>query len=297
MPRYEHLPLRRIEGELPRRKRSGGRPPVLNPLEHGPKISSEVASVLESYQRSPSIGDVDPALILRVRTAAAIDEEDWRRAGMSILATDPNNALVMFANDRELVEFRRRVQVYQESPPRNQKNPQYAGFMNAIEELSEISPTDRIGPALKAEGVGSPEQFLPQDRRIVDVELWQPNPEEVDRYIFRVTQRVEALGGTVVNTYRGNAAVLLRIDGTGVVMQALLQLPEVASVDLPPLADFPPVDTVEIAIGDIGRIEAPEPTSSVIGVVDSGIASAHPLLEPAVVAAFGVPQELGDDDA
>jgi len=297
MARHPHLLLRRLEGELlPRRKHGSGRPTVRNPGEHGPKIQEELEAIVETQQARPKISDIDPALILRVQTTSPIDEADWARIGLTVLATEPNKALVMFANDRELLEFRRRVEAYQRVPPKRNKNPEYSGFVSAIEEVGEISPNDRIGPALRAEGIQDVAEFRDDERRIVDIEFWRPSDDEVGRYLYRAAAKTVELGGVVINEYRGNAAILMRIEADGVLIRALLDLPEIASIDLPPTADLPLIEVSEIAIPDIGGIEPPPGEASVIGIIDSGISAGHPLLAGAVAGSLGVPPALGDDD-
>jgi len=54
MAEHDHLKLKRLEGELQRRKPTGfGRGPERTPGEHGPKIESDVASVLEAQSQLP----------------------------------------------------------------------------------------------------------------------------------------------------------------------------------------------------------------------------------------------------
>jgi Subtilase family len=297
MARHPHLLLRRLEGELlPRRKHGGGSPTSRNPGEHGPKIQGELEGIVDAQKARPAVADINPALILKIQTTNPIDEADWARVGLTVLATEPNKALVMFASDSELSEFRRRVEAYQRQPPKRNKHPEYASFVNGIEQVGEISPNDRIGPALRAEGFQDINAFLGAERILVDVEIWRPSDEEVRSYLLRVTARTVELGGVVINEYRGNAAVLVRVQGDGTVIRSLLELPEVASIDFPPSPDLEPIEFTEIAIQDIGEIIPPSANAPIIGVIDSGISAGHPLLTMAVVGSFGVPVELGDDD-
>ena len=81
MPQYAHLPLRRLEGELPRRKHGGGRPPSRIAKAHGARLAGEVGKVLQSYASKPPIGKVDPALILKVQPSTPVDKDDGKELG------------------------------------------------------------------------------------------------------------------------------------------------------------------------------------------------------------------------
>lgn len=109
MATYEHLPLQRVEGELNRRKRGFGQASGREPKTHGAKIQSEVQEVLKVHRAKPKIADIDPALILKVETTGNIAEEDWARVGLTVLASEPGQALILFADDTELTAFQERV--------------------------------------------------------------------------------------------------------------------------------------------------------------------------------------------
>lgn len=297
MAQYEHLPLRRLEGELPRRKRTGfPGGPKRSPKTHGAAIESEIVDLLDKHKLKPRIGDLDPSLILKVKLDAPVSEDEWEKLGLTVVGTDPSQTLILFADDNELQEFKRRVTAYQQDPPKGQKNPQYAGFIEAISEIGQIDPGDRIGPILRGEGIKDPAQFNKSEKFILDVELWLPNQEKAEIFTHRVAARLRELGGTLVSEYRGNAALLMRIEADGDAIRGILDLNEVAAIDRPPIPDLPTDDLGQVTIEDIGEIDPPDGETVVIGIVDSGVTSAHPLLQPAIVSTFGEPAELNDND-
>jgi hypothetical protein len=171
MATYEHLPLQRVEGELNRRKRGFGQASGREPKTHGAKIQSEVQEVLKVHRAKPKIADIDPALILKVETTGNIAEEDWARVGLTVLASEPGQALILFADDTELTAFQERVTAYNGEKPEEQKGQPYAGLIEAIEAIRPILAADRIGPVLKTEGYETPES-LPDEVETYDVELW-----------------------------------------------------------------------------------------------------------------------------
>jgi subtilisin family serine protease len=234
---------------------------------------------------------------LKVRLAGFLSEDEWADLGLTLLSDDPDKTLILFADDAELTEFRRRVAAYQQPVPVQQKNPAYAGLVSAIDEIGQLTPSDRIGRVLRAEGLVNPEDFADNRIETLDVELWQPRPEMVQIFVHRLVAALDQAGGTVVSEYLGRAATLVRIRANGVAIRAVLELPEVAIVDRPPRPDLPEVEMPGLTIDDVPELRQPPDNAIAIGIIDSGISAAHPLLEPAVVASFGVPQELGDDDA
>lgn len=298
MPKYDHLPLQRLEGELTRRKHPfpGGGAQGRDQKTHGRGLQAQIETVVKLNAARPVIADINPALILKVHTSGIVSEEDWARLGLTVLASDIEQTLVLFADDNELQEFHKRVTAYQGDIPEGQKHPQYAALVEAIETVGEISPTDRIGPVLRAEGIQELKDFEIANIQTLDVELWQPSDDDVQLFVFRVARRLEELGGTLVNEYRGSSAVLVRVQGDGDVIRGLLELPEIAVIDRPPLPDLPSIDAHGLTIDEIGPISAPPFGAQTIGIIDSGIAAEHPLLKQAVSGVFGEPAKLGDDD-
>jgi subtilisin family serine protease len=296
MATYEHLPLQRVEGELARRKRSGFGGEKRVPSAHGPKIQSEIERVLQQHQGRPAIADIDPSLILKVETTGAVGEEVWARLGLTVLATEPNKTVILFADDGELREFKQRVEAYQGEIPEGQKGAPHAQIIDAIQTVSELSPADRIGPVLRGEGIVSPELF-PNEVQTLDVELWPARDMTAQLFLRRISKVVEDLGASVISQYRGKSALLTRISAAGEVFRALLELPEVAFIDRPPEPDWPDLNIHELTIETTSDVRPADDNAIVIGVIDSGLTSAHPFVVGSVVASFGEPAKLGDDDA
>jgi hypothetical protein len=75
-----------------------------------------------------------------------------------------------------------------------------------------------------------------------------------------------------------------------------LDLPEVLTIDRPPEPDMPLLDVSAFTAENIGPVTPPGANATVIGVIDSGVTSAHPLVAGVIRGAFGEPGGLGDDD-
>src|SRR6185312_2929544 len=110
MPPREHLPLLRMPRVEPRRKHGFGRPPERDHRAHGARIAEEVGETIAVARARVPIPGIDPRLILKVELTSAVDEDEWRRAGLHVLAQNPGNILVLFSDSFELETFRDRVE-------------------------------------------------------------------------------------------------------------------------------------------------------------------------------------------
>ena len=130
----------------------------------------------------------------------------------------------------------------------------------------------------------------------MDVELWDIGLRGLrERKLNEIRMLLSNLGGAELCRYLGPSISMLRLRGNGLLVRAVLQVVEVASIDLPPQAESDTSALVELGLADLPDLlpDADEPP--LIGIIDSGI-SAHPLLRGAVVAQIGVPGSLGTAD-
>ena len=241
MPPRPHLPLHRIEQRQPRRLRPGFGAAIDRDFRgHGRRIAEEVDAAVAAQQARPAIPGIDPELILKVELTGAIDEDAWRRAGFTVIAQNAGNIFVLFANNRELGAFRERLGAFQNGPTGDQINAPYAQLIGSIEHAAEVSADDRIGPHLIAQGLETQAQIDGRRVYVVDIELWDAGPQ--DRMIraqiiahYLDGQGAERIGEPFV-THHG--LIILRTRVRGTVLSLILDRPEVALVDLPPLPDL-----------------------------------------------------------
>lgn len=280
MAKYDYLPLKRLEGQLERRKQNGfGRTPDRIPSQHGPKLAGEISSILEEHKAAPVIEGVDPSLILRIEIAGFVDEAEWRKLGLVVLSEDQSKTLLLFANDKELKEFRRRIEAYQGELPLGQKTPAYAGLLEAIERIGTPTPEDRIGQSLRETGYSTVQDFNDEEDYMLDVELFHPGDNnQADIFTYRLENALRSSGGHIVNTYSGDSLLLCRIAANGVGVKAALLLPEVAAIELPPRPDLYLDDLGDVTAASVSAGAAPSDDAIAIGVIDSGVNFGHPLL-------------------
>ncbi|WP_441243858.1 S8 family peptidase [Tardiphaga sp. 768_D3_N2_1] len=276
---YEHLPLKRLEGVLARRMHGFGVLPQREAKQHGARIQKEIEETIASFTSLPAIDGIDPSLILKISIKGNIDEDEWRRVNLTVLSVDGDNSVVLFANDKSLQDFRNKVEAYQGELPLGQKSPQFASLIASIEAVSLLNASDRIGPALRADGINEPTDFAATDNYVLDFELHRPpTQDESEIFVHRLKQAILPAGGTLLSVYSGYHLLIARAECNGNAVRAALELPEVAIADLPPQPDLAGEDLGTLDISQIQAGSSPAADAVVIGIIDSGINFGHPLL-------------------
>ncbi|HEV2325232.1 MAG TPA: S8 family peptidase [Terracidiphilus sp.] len=240
---------------------------------------------------------IDPELIVKVRTSTPVPEEEWARAGLTVLGNDGEDAVVLFSNDLELREFQARLDAYGTGTPLGRQNPQYATLIGSIEEFRSLEPRDRIGSSLRSEGFETPESFTDERDFFLDAELWDVGTQQERFYQVDVlSRRIAELGGEISDRYIGHSFTALRVVGSGRVVRWILTLPVLRLIDFPPAVDAEIGRILEMGIDDLGVVEPPDEGAPLVGVLDTGVNSAHPLLVNVVADRVAVPQSLGVSD-
>jgi subtilisin family serine protease len=297
MPELSHLPLPRAEIDMERRKRQAfGGPPRRDTGEQSVRVRQAVEEALENQARLRA-SHIDPALILRVRTSGVISEEEWIRAGLSVLGHDENNALVLFDRDSDLATFTARLDAYAAGTQVGRKNPSYNSLIASIDEFGPLRPEDRIGRGLRDDGFARLDAFAEDRNFVLDVELWDFAPQaEREAHAFRLANAIAERGGEITDQYIGITFTALRVSAPGSVIRYLLEEPVVRLVDFPPQVDLDVAQLLETTAQGLGVVEAPEDDSPIVAVLDTGVNDAHPLLAGVVVAKTSEPESLGLND-
>lgn len=296
MASYEHLRLVRLPEQLERRKNGGGRAPERDIVAHSGKISAELdAAVAEQKQRrKPEF--VDPSLVLRVRMSGASMEADWEALGLTLLASDADRTLILFSSSHEMDSFRDRLAAFAAGPPAGQKGTPYAAFIGGIEEVGSVEPKDRIGIRAREEGFTADSDFADDASYLIDIELWDLGRRELrTRKLEQIEAYIAARGGELLDRYIGPSITMLRARCSGAVVETLLTIEHIQTVDFPPEPDVTAAEALDLTLGQIPEPAVVDANAPVIGVIDSGV-NAHPLLADVLVGAIGVPETLGSAD-
>ncbi|MBN1255046.1 MAG: S8 family peptidase [Deltaproteobacteria bacterium] len=297
MPGLPHLILPRVVIEPARKKTGFGQSPARDYRTHGPHLRSQLDGVLTQFRNKRPLHGINPNLILRVQLnpKSAIDEETWERSGLALLSIDENKTLVLFSSDEHLTDFSRRMTQYQSGPSPQRKGAPYSQLFASIDEIGEVRPQDRIGRLLRSQGVTSPSHFEQDKDYVVDIEFWDLGSLTLCAEKIKETRIfIDSQGGRTSDEYIGESLVLLRSRCRGEVVRELLEIDSIASIDLPPQPTLTVGEYLNLGLEDFAAVPSPPEESPAIAILDSGLTSAHPFLEPAVGEATAMPQSLGD---
>ena len=300
MPPRTHLPLHRLQTTQPRRARPGfGSDTGRSPSAHGAKIGRQIDAVQADQADRVPIPGINPELILKVQLTRPADEDAWRSAGFTVIAQNPGNVFVLFADNTELTRFKEMLAAYQGGVQGTAKSAPNSNLFDTIEEAKTVGAADRIGDRLKGSGITALVNIKDGDPYVVDIELWDPGGDLTARQARAqsVAAFIEGLPGTIFGTpfITSYGLIVLRARVLGAALKTLLDRPEVALVDLPPLPDLGDRDPPSLTIHELPALAPPAFDAPLIGIIDSGI-NAHPLLEGVVVDSVGVPPALGTAD-
>lgn len=298
MAEHQHLPLPSAEINLERRKRSGfPGAPERAPRAHARVITGGINEVVAAHRAIGKVGPIQPSLIMKVETAGYTAETDWSAADISVLSVDTDKTLVVLSSDDQLTTFRDRLEKYSQGPKEGKKTAPYSNLIAPLETISAIKPSERLGKLLKLEGINDVSDFETGTTYSLDVELWEiPAARVRRRQTDDFISLVEELGGEVLDRYMGHTMTLLRVRGPGSVFAKVAEVTDVRQIELPPQVDQGIGEILTMTLGEFPDVPRAAVGGPSITVIDSGVASAHPLLEPALGECIAVPDSLDPND-
>jgi hypothetical protein len=251
--------------------------------------------MLDGFARRRPPQGVDPALVFAADLSNPIREDEWKRAGLSVLSDKSPRTLVLFSSDAHLQEFSRLLRDYGRGPKRGNKHAANTALFSNIERLRPLEPEDRIGRMLQSVGLDRPGALVDSETYVLDVELWHTG-DRLDCLgrIRGIKTFVEASGGKVPDSYVGESVVALRVRAPGTIIKSLLSFDAVASIDYPARASTRRARMIERGIDNLRLGPQPRTGAPGVCVIDSGVTSGHPLLGPWIGEATAIPEELGD---
>lgn len=297
--RYPHLPLVAEDPNPQRRRRSA---PPSPPPDRGGRASfaEQLRQSIDDLEQEvtrrprPPVG-IQPHLVFRVplaRSASSqIVAELLERLGIRIVGIESDRAIIAFRDEANLSEFRQAVAAYERGPqeginPRTGK-PYEKTQWDVLEYVEAANmrlwnQEDRIGRRL-AHGIGEHGQAIQLDKLYrVDVELWHRGTDELARAAVReLSLLVDSDASSeerVCDTFIGDLLCLARVAVRGPKLDALLNLDIVAEVELPPQPVFDARAARFVTARDFPAPPLPAPDGPAVCVVDSGVATNHPLL-------------------
>jgi hypothetical protein len=282
---------------MPRRPRGGGPPSVRRHDDlqsHGQELRRRATALTMRHRERQQPLGVDPRLVIVFELGATVDPDEFRRSGLRVVDSSDNRLTVAFADDPALAAFHERLNALEAGPPEGQKNEPYAQFFDAIENMRELSPKDRITGELHAELQASD----PDDILRLDVECWHPGDADLARaWLSDLASALEAANGRLVDSMVHNQVGLLlaRVYVPASRVPGLAELDIIARIDVLPRPVLTVPGLFNFAVDDIPPVHPPQDGAPLVGVIDSGIASGHELIASAVAGAAAVGTGISDE--
>lgn len=268
---FNHLRFVRLDPVNQKRKR--GRPPPVFPPED-PK--AHAAKLLEDLQRTAREAQLrepgfDPRLLVKLNVEGIAPDELTAIDGLQLVSQEEKALVVAFVDDKAKLDFEQRLRMVTrgESPTRKD-------VLFAIKSFESWHREDRIGPAIEREGFPESEPFL------LDVELWALEmPAERTKMVEAFRAWCSGHNIAFLDQLVRETVVLARVSVTRAGADALLDYRDVRMVDLPPRIHLD-LSLVKVPLQAIGPVASPPENAPRVGILDSGIATGHPLLGPAI---------------
>lgn len=290
----DHIRIRRTELERPRHKfQNPGPRPQKNNIEFGGSLGQKIDIVVRSFEAESATlpPEFNPAFIFKIKLdKGAVTADNWRLSNLTVLSEETDGTVVLFSPD-QLERFRNRIDTYSEPILDGKKNPRQGWIASLTEEMELWGRENRIGRKLSRIEIDLNAIYY------LDVESWVygSSEENMGRYNSLV-QFIERNEGRVTDHYISEDLFLARVMVSGRILNSLLDIGTIREIDLPPepLMEFP--EYFHTQIDDFPNpINIPDEGSPGICIIDSGVATGHPILSNAIGEAKTFPINLGTE--
>lgn len=285
---FPHLSLQREAPVNEKRSKTYVPPPPPADIpSHGRGLLNKLASATKKV--AGDIGGFDERKLFRFTVQKGFDPDNLRKiaTGVDFVSQEDETVIVGFATDAALADFEARLASMINGNHITNKDVIYA-----LQSIDNWSNDDRKGWALKNQGLPTKDYFL------LDIELWPLEDSQQERSKEWAAFESWLIEQEIVkkDQIKKPELTLYRVECNQEQAEQLLRHRDIRSVDLPP--SFGLERTV--LFQDIQQLpEIPDPTELAPSVVvlDSGLASGHPLLKAAVREAKSfLPEEGSHDD-
>lgn len=237
---------------------------------------------------------IEPHLVVVFELGASVDAEEIRRSGFRVVDSSHSRVIVAFADDPELAAFHERLDKLEGGIPDGQKHEPHAAFFDAIDDLLPLGPDDRVTADVAAAVASQPSHTVLR----LDVECWHPgDAERTSEWLGEVKAAVEVAEGRYVDALVNDAVGLLlaRIYVRADRVMDLAQLDVIARIDVLPTPALTAPELFDTQVDDLPELLPPLDGAPIVGLVDSGVTSAHELLAGAILASDALGTGISDD--
>lgn len=284
---YPHLPLVREQPVNPRRARPArvsAQEPA-NRRAFGAALRDGLRLARE--RTAQDVAGFDDRHLLKFELNTSIDPDILKRISpeIEIVSQEEKTVVLAFATDTALAAFEARLTTLTDGG-----QPTYSNVLFALQGFENWTQMDRRGPALNEEGWPEEIHF------VIDVELW-PVSNSIDRdrswQAFETWLREQGI--EKLDAVKQAALLLYRVRVNLNQAELLLRHRDVRLVDLPARYALE-ISALQADIQDLPPVTPPAANAPGVVVLDSGVATGHPLLAAAVGDAQSFIAGLGPAD-
>jgi hypothetical protein len=281
----EHLTFNREEPVTIKRPRkmSIPRPVLTDVVGHGQRILTSLATAKETAQLQNQ--GFDNRLLFKVEISDIEGANLDSIPGVELISQEDRGIFLVFSSEGAIAEFEARLTMLVEGGVPTRKS-----LLEALEGFNAFTPEDRTGWALGHFGTPETQSFN------VDVELW-PITNHLERTSLITSFENWLNENELINKDRvsNDLIVLYRLEVNTTQLERLLNHRDVRMVDLPPKFNLN-ISLLNTDIQNIPEVPSPPENAPGIVVLDSGLATGHPLLSAAIGDAQSFLDGKGSDD-
>lgn len=262
---------------------------------HAGEIREQTMRVIAAQQRRVPVLGVKPELVVVLESSRQLAPQDVEDAGLEVLEMRSDRVLVTFASDPDMTEFLARCDRYSLGPrgttPKGYERPaQYESLFDAVEVARPLTEADILDDSVVA--------LLTDTQRVLrlDVSCWCPEDASEARHrLDEVESAVAVAGGRVLDSVlRWEAGLsLIRAELQASTVRDFARVDRVRRIVALPEPGLTHPDVIGALPSDLPEVSMPQPDAPILSVIDSGVASSHPLLAPAVLGTEWI-GSLGD---
>ncbi|ALP52760.1 serine protease [Candidatus Tenderia electrophaga] len=270
---FPHLTIQREAPVNEKRSREYRPPPPPSDVRgHGRGLLQKLANAKE--QSASDVGGFDDRKLFRFTVHKGFNPEDLRKISTEIefVSQEDETVVIGFASNAALAQFEARLSTMASGGDVTNKQVIYA-----LQSIDGWSAEDRRGWALRKQGFPESDEFL------IDVELWplEDNHQGRDQEWAKFEEWLKRQGIEKKDQVKQPGLTLCRVLCNPDQAEQLLRHRDVRTVDLPPSFGL----ERSVVFQDIQNFsEIPDPGEEAPGIVvlDSGLATGHPLLGSAI---------------
>jgi hypothetical protein len=270
---YPHIPLQREEPITEKRPGNYFPPkPPADPSAHGRELGLKLKETIR--QTDQDIGGFDNRRLLRFQVDKNLNPDELKKISREIefVSQEDDEVVVAFVSQSALRSFEAILASMGKGESITNKQVYYA-----LKGMSGWTSDDRTGWSLRQEG------FPVTDTFYLDVELWpiEDNPQERQQLWSKFETWLKENGIEFPDSVKQPGLTIYRVRCDRAQAENLLRHRDIRIIDLPPRFGIN-IEHLAPDIQQFSIIPSPPPSAPGVVVLDSGLASGHPLLGAAV---------------